>query len=72
MTIKKKKPSKQIEIDLSGPQGNAYYLLGVAQRFCAELALDYKQISYEMKSGDYEHLIIIFDKYFGKFVTLYR
>ena len=25
-----------------------------------------------MTSGDYEHLLKVFDSYFGKFVTLYR
>jgi len=26
----------------------------------------------KMASGDYEHLLEVFDSYFGKFVTLYR
>ena len=72
--IKKKKfkESKQLEIDLTGPDGNAFILLGYAKRFGRELGLDVAQIQSEMTSGDYENLINVFDKNFGEFVTLYR
>jgi len=70
MAIKKK--PKQMFIDLTGPQGNAFYLLGVARRFANQLGLDANKITEEMESGDYENLIETFDKYFGHFITLYR
>lgn len=70
--IKKKTPSTSIEIDLTGPQGNAFFLLGTAQRLAKQLGLDSKAIQTEMMSGDYENLVKVFDSYFGDFVILYR
>jgi hypothetical protein len=61
-----------IEIDLTGPQGNAYFLLGTADNLAKQLGLDGQQIKSEMMSGDYENLVQIFDNYFGRIVTLYR
>lgn len=70
--IVKKKKSKKIRIDLTGPEGNAFVLLGIASKWAKELKLDAEKISKEMKSGDYENLIKIFDKYFGSFCILER
>jgi hypothetical protein len=70
--IKKKTPSASIEIDLTGPQGNAFFLLGTAQRLAKQLGYDSNEIKTEMMSGDYENLVKVFDSYFGDFVTLYR
>ena len=74
MAIKslKDRPRRPIEIDLSGPDGNAYALIGYASRFAKQIGLDGKAITEEMMSGDYENLIKVFDKHFGEFVTLYR
>ena len=72
MIVKKPKSNGKIEIDLTGPQGNAYYILGVAKRLCKEVGIPSKPILDEMMSGDYENLIQVFDKNFGMFVTLYR
>jgi len=70
----KNKEDKQgpIEIDLTGPDGNAYALLGYAMNFSRQLDLDFDTIRKEMTSGDYENLLEVFDSYFGSFVTLYR
>ncbi len=70
--IKSKKKNSEIEIDLTGPNGNAFYLLGTAGSLAKELGLNSKDIQAEMMSGDYEHLVNTFDKHFGHFVTLYR
>jgi len=74
MDIKEKKllDKGKIEIDLTGPQGNAYALLGAAKSFAKDLELDGKAIVEEMSTGDYENLITVFDKYFGDYVDLYR
>ncbi len=61
-----------IEIDLTGPQGNAYYILGTASNLAKQLGLDGTKILSEMKGGDYENLLQVFEKYFGEYVTLYR
>jgi|TARA_B110001454_G_C12548099_1_gene362351 hypothetical protein len=68
----KKKPSRGIEIDLTGPDGNAFVLMGYATRLARELDMDAEPILNEMKSGDYENLISVFDREFGSVVTLYR
>ena len=71
MAIKHKKVGKAV-IDLSGPQGNAYNLLGVAEQLCRELRMEFEPIEAEMTSGDYENLIQVFDKHFGYYVDLQR
>jgi hypothetical protein len=70
--IKKKNESFGIEIDLTGPNGNAFYLIGAANNLARQLGLDGKAIQAEMMKGDYENLVNVFDKHFGHFVTLYR
>ena len=66
------KPSTPMIIDLTGPDGNVFALLGFAKNFANQLKLDYSVINAEMTSGDYENLLQVFDKYFGSFVILER
>jgi len=61
-----------IEIDLTGPEGNAFVLIGYASKWAKQLGLDSKKIQEEMTSGDYENLIGVIEKYFGDYITLYR
>jgi len=72
MTIRKKTPKSEIVIDLTGPDGNAFVLMGYASRFAKQLGKDGKAIQEEMMSGDYEHLLEVFDREFGEFVVLER
>ena len=63
----------RIEIDLSGPQGNAFVLLGMAEEFAKQLGYDELETSdllTNMQSADYNHLVNVFDNAFGSFVTL--
>ena len=68
----RKKGSSIVTIDLTGPEGNAYVLLGYAKNFAEQLSLDYEVIREEMTSGDYGNLVNVFDKHFGSFVILER
>jgi pantoate kinase len=70
--IREKQPQKEIVIDLTGPDGNAFVLMGYAKRFAKQLGLNSSEIINEMTSGDYEHLLEVFDKNFGSFVILER
>jgi hypothetical protein len=70
--IKEKSKMNGIEIDLTGPQGNAFYILGVAKSLCKQLDFNESFVLNEMKSGDYDNLIEVFDKYFGSVVTMYK
>jgi hypothetical protein len=69
-----KKLNKQgpIEIDLTGPDGNVFVLLGYAKNFARQLELDFEPIQKDMLWGDYEHLLGVFEHYFGDYVILYR
>jgi len=70
--ICKKQLQRELVIDLTGPQGNAFFLLGTATNLAKELGLSAEAICNEMKTGDYENLIEVFDKYFGDYVILER
>lgn len=67
-----KKQRGEIVIDLTGPEGNAFRLLAYARNFSRQLEMDWSSIEKEMTSGDYEHLVQVFDKHFGSVVTLLR
>ena len=88
-------PRRPMEIDLNGPQGNAFVLMGIAKRLYKDIYPERMQewrkdneailsatgeslpspIDYmidDMMSGDYEHLLQVFDDLFGDYVILYR
>lgn len=67
--------ASKIEIDLAGPQGNAFYLLGLASKLSRKLRMPSEQeqaIQLEMTKSDYSNLIEVFDKHFGDYVILYK
>ena len=64
-----------IEIDLTGPKGNAYHLLALADNLAKQLGYDHdrrERIQMEMTLVDYECLLQTFDREFGTLVTLWR
>ena len=66
---------KRIEIDLNGPEGNAFNLVGLASVLGKQLNMTkfrIKCIQDEMMLSDYEMLVKTFDKWFGDYVLLYR
>lgn len=72
--IREKTNHKRI-IDLTGPDGNAFILLGCAKNFAKQLNYSKEQtekLLSEMKSSDYENLLKVFDDNFGSFVILER
>ena len=75
MAILTKDTTKKTTIDLTGPQGNSFYLMGVSCNLMKQLDFTPEEaegVFEELKSGDYEHLIKTFDKYFGSVVDLER
>ena len=81
MTIRKKRPQQgKIELDLTGPDGNAFVLLGWAKKTGEMIKEDLmilhgvtpQEVLDEMRSGDYENLLETFDEYFGRYFILYR
>jgi len=73
MTIKRKEDHPQeIVLDLTGPEGNAFVLMGHARRWAKQLGRDGDSIVSEMMESDYEHLVEVFEREFGEFCTLLR
>ena len=61
-----------VVIDLTGPEGNAFALLGYAKQYAKQLNFDADKIINKMTEGDYENLLKVFDRYFGDYVILER
>ena len=75
MAIISKDTTRKQVIDLTGPDGNAYYLMGTACNLMKQLKFTPEEadgVLDEMKSSDYENLIKVFDKYFGSIIDLER
>lgn len=75
MIREKQERVEPIVIDLTGPDGNAIALMGIAKNFGHQLGWDkvrIQELMNEMMEGDYEHLIRVFDREFGTFVILER
>ena len=68
----REKTQKELVIDLTGPDGNAFALMAYAKRLAGQLGMNYHVIIDEMKQGDYEHLVKTFDFHFGDYVILER
>lgn len=71
-SINEKPRENPIEIDLTGPEGNVFVLIGIGNRYCKQIGLDSEIFTNRMMSGDYENVVSVFDEYFGSFITLYR
>tara|TARA_Y100000389_G_scaffold12919_1_gene11566 strand:+ start:590 stop:823 length:234 start_codon:yes stop_codon:yes gene_type:complete len=73
---KSEKPnSGKIEIDLTGPDGNAYVLMAYARKLSEALGYSKdkaEEVVEHMTEGDYEHFLNVFEKHYGEFVILYR
>ena len=61
---------ENVTIDISGPDGNAFALIGYAKKFAKQLDMDFRLIKDEMMSGDYDNLLRVFNKNFGNVVDL--
>ena len=69
--------SRERSIDLRGPDGNAFVIIGIARNLTRQLKdidpdkYDWERILPEMTSGDYKNLVHTFEKYFGDYITIY-
>jgi hypothetical protein len=71
--IKNRKERRgMLEVDLTGPDGNAFVLMGMAAKWAKQLGKDGKALLKEMQSGDYEHLFAVMEREFGERVIFYR
>lgn len=68
-------PKRPIEIDLSGPDGNAYVLMGYARTLGRQLGFSEEKIKAIIKVmmlTNYDGLLATFDEQFGDYVILYK
>ena len=75
MIVDERPVNSKIKIDLRGPDGNAFVLLGITWQILraigyTESAVD--EVLREMKSGDYENLLQVMDREVGEYVVMYR
>lgn len=70
MTIKKTDPLSLRTINIDGPNGNAFALMGLASSLSKQMGIDSGLVLEEMKSGNYINLLKVFDKYFGHIIIL--
>lgn len=71
----KKIKNDQLIVDLTGPAGNAFVLIGYAKEWGKSLGYSkdkIQEITSEMMSGDYEHLLQVIDREFGDYVIFER
>jgi hypothetical protein len=64
--------TEPIVYDLSGPQGNAFHIINLANKLGVKLGYEPDErgkLSKELMSGDYDHLLETFEFHFGDFVT---
>ena len=71
MSIVKKKPplDSKLHVDLDGPDGNAFAIIGLARNIARKSGLDADAIAQEMMGGDYTNVLRVFDRYFGSLVV---
>lgn len=63
------------EIHLSSSRGNAFALIGIAKQLSKKLDKSKEEIDVlvnDMMSGNYEHLIKVFDDNFGDYIDLIK
>lgn len=74
MTLLKKRTPRRMEIDLSGPQGNAFFLLSlaadIAKKSYGRSETEINEMLNDMRSKDYRHMVETFDNHFGDTVDL--
>ena len=64
-----------MRIDLSGPQGNSFYLISQVINLGLQLGLTQEKVDEiikEMKSSGYDNLVKVFVDNFGVVVELYK
>ena len=72
MIVHKRPKKDKIEIDLQGPEGNAFMLLATSKSLANRLGMDWDIIHKEMTSSDYEWLLQVMDYHFGDYIIMYR
>jgi hypothetical protein len=67
-----KRIGMRVEIDLTGPEGNVFVLMGYVTRWARQLGLNAQKLIDDMRSSDYEHAIQVIEENFGDYVIMYK
>jgi hypothetical protein len=62
----------KIIINLNGPDGNAFVLLGIAKDLAHKHKFSWDSIYKELTDGDYDHLVKTMENYFGDQILFLR
>jgi len=57
-------------IDLSGPEGNVFFLFGIAKQLAEKTGKNGDDIVRRMKQGNYRNAVAVFKEEFGDHVEL--
>lgn len=63
---------RKVLININSSDGDTFNLLALAKKWSIQLQLNYNLIYEEMTASDRDHLLEVFKKHFGTFVTLYE
>ena len=61
-----------VTVDLNGPDGNVFALMGLAKSFARQMGIPHASIVQDMMSGDYDHAVEVMENYFGDVATFER
>jgi hypothetical protein len=70
---KEENPETRIVVDLTGPEGNAFWLIALAEKLGRQLEVDPKrrgEINAEMMGGDYDNLLEVLEREYGDYIVL--
>lgn len=70
---KEENPETRIVVDLTGPEGNAFWLITLAEKLGRKLEVDPKrrgEINAEMMGGDYDNLLEVLEREYGDYIVL--
>jgi hypothetical protein len=70
---KEENPETRIVVDLTGPEGNAFWLITLAEKLGRQLEVDPKrrgEINAEMMGGDYDNLLEVLEREYGDYIVL--
>ena len=70
LKIKEEKRFEKIQLDLTGEDGNVFYVMGLGKKIADKIGIDFDPICKDMMSKDYGHAIRVFEKHFGDFVDI--
>jgi len=59
-------------IDLSGPHGNVFYIMGRAKVVAMDKGINPVPILEDMRSGDYDHTLDVVEKELGEHICFTR